>query len=412
MKKWCLLSVLVTVSLMACKKDSSITETEPIPLKLTAQQTELIAESNAFGINLFKEVAQDEQSNMMLSPLSASVALSMLMNGADGNTRVQIQEMLGYSSSMSLDDINAAYNNLKAQLLSADKTVSLSLANAMFYRNGFDVKQSYISTLKDAYSAEIMALDFTSSNAVTTINNWASDNTNGKIEKVINEISAETVLFLMNALYFKGTWSAEFDKASTSEQPFYLDNETTIQVPTMNSLVNVRLANFDDFTALELPYGRKNFTMIVLIPKNSISTALSALNADVWMNVTQSLSNQHIWSSVNLFFPKFSITYEKKLNDALFHLGMTDAFKPNQADLSGINDVNNLFVSFVKQNTFIETNEEGSEAAAVTTIGIELTSVGGSTPPIVRVDKPFLFAIREQTSNSLLFIGTVNNPLY
>ncbi|MDO8899447.1 MAG: serpin family protein, partial [Bacteroidales bacterium] len=223
---------------------------------------------------------------------------------------------------------------------------------------------------------------------------------------VIDEISSETVMFLMNALYFKGEWTQQFDAANTSLRPFNLEDGSTIQVPTMNEeKVGALKYNGSDYIALEMPYGRKNFSMVLILPNNNLSDFYQSFGVNTWNEITSTFDQMTSWNETMVQLPKFKFDYEKKLNDQLIEMGMVDAFSPMAADLSGISDAD-IFVSFVKQNTFVEVNEEGTEAAAVTTIGIDLTSAG----PSFVVDKPFIFAIRERTTNTLLFIGGVTNP--
>jgi serpin B len=417
MKKLNISSLILMGFLMfsACKSDKIDVQTEPVPFKISATQAKFISEANHFGINLFNYVAVGSSENMMLSPVSAHVALSMLLNGSAGETKTQIQEMLGFESNLTIQDINQAYSDLRLQLLNADNRIQLSLANAVFSREGFPIKQTFIDAMKNDFHATVESLDFNKISSLDRINGWAFDNTNGKISKVLNELSPDLVVILMNALYFKGNWSTEFIKSETKPLPFHLSETESIQVPTMFSEIQAKVVDTESFTAVEIPYGRKNFTMVVLIPNTQLNddhTLHQAMNLtpESWISLTANLNAQENWQTVGLFLPKFKFSYETLLNQALNQLGMTDAFDASRADLSDLSDDLNLYVSFVKQNTFIETNEEGTEAAAVTSIGIEVTSTPIG-PRIIRADRPFLFGIREQTSNTLLFMGQVLNPM-
>jgi serpin B len=396
-------AILLMLFTASCQKDPAGPK-QPIAIHLPDKAGEVIAGSNAFGVNLFRSVALTEDENLMLSPLSASTALTLLLNGCDGATYDQIRDMLGYEG-LTADEINAAYKSLVEQLLVADPDVQLSLANAVWYRQGFSVKTPYLETMDSAFDAEIAALDFFSPKALETINGWASEKTNGKIEKVLSEISPEAVMFLMNALYFKGTWTYRFDKTSTYEGPFTLESGEQAIVDMMKNKIPVKFHFTEGANALELPYGRQNFSMVVIVPVGSLGEYLGSFGPEKWAEITGGLDNQTEPVETEIIIPKFRFDYEKILNDHLGALGMIDAFDPSLADLSGISD-EDIFVSFVKQNTFVEVNEEGTEAAAVTTIGIDLTSLPGS----FYVDKPFIFAIRERTTNTLLFIGKVERP--
>ncbi|MGB4291298.1 MAG: serpin family protein [Bacteroidales bacterium] len=401
---------LLTIAFMlvSCEKQPGEPDLTPKKIELTPAATQVISSGNEFGIELFTKVAESKDSNLMLSPLSASTALTMLLNGCGGNTFTQLRSTLKYSSDMQLEDINEAYKSLVGQLLKADPKVTFALANAIFYRLGFNVKAQFINSMKENFKASIEGLDFASPSALNTINKWASDNTNGKIPKVLDGISDDAVMFIMNALYFKGDWSYQFDKSKTSERPFYPDNLPSVNVPTMNGEVGAKVVYRDKFRAIEMPYGRTNFTMIVIVPEDGLKSFNSSLNPDLWNSLTSELDELEEFGKCIVYFPKFKFSYEKFLNNQLQAMGMVDAFIPYVADLSGISDAE-IFVSFVKQNTFVEVDEVGTEAAAVTTIGIELTSMPPQPKEFV-IDRSFIFAIRERTTNTLLFIGQVVNP--
>jgi len=401
-------SLFLLLSFLACdKKNSEPIEKTPYEMQFTEKSVEVIQGSNSFGVELFKAVALDDENvNLMLSPLSASTALTLLLNGCDGETYTQIRDMLGFEN-MTNDQINEAYQSLVTQLLAADHEVNLALANAVWYRNDFDVYQTYLDNLETNFDAHIQGLDFSSPSALQTMNRWASDNTNGKIPQVLTEISPDAVMFLMNALYFKGIWSEQFKVEDTYNAPFTVEIGNVINTPTMHGMIPSKVYFGNEYSALEMYYGRKNFSMIIILPNSGLTEFMGDLTPELWEDVSGNLSLSSAMGDVYVSLPKFSFEYEKRLNDQLMALGMTDAFNGSLADLSKIADAS-IFVSFVKQNTFVEVNEEGTEAAAVTTIGIELTSAGD--PLEFNVNKPFIFAIREQTSNTLLFLGKVVEP--
>lgn len=391
--------IIIVLGISSCSKD----EVKPVKFNLPTKASEVINSGNDFGIRLFKETAVADVNNLMLSPYSASAALTMLLNGCSSTTYDQIANMLGFPG-LTPTEINEVYKQLTAQLLAADPDVKLAIANAVFYHQPFHVKTPFTQTLQNDFGAHIQALDFRSQAAPSTINQWASDNTYGKIPKVLNEISPDAVMFLMNALYFKGQWTYKFDKGKTAAGLFTLDDGSSKEVLFMQGEFPVKIISGENYQALELPYGRGNFVMDIIIPNGKITPFIESFTPELWNQITSGLDKTQA-SDQLIMLPKFTFSYEKILNDQLQALGMQDAFDPSQADLSGISD-ENIFVSFVKQNTFVDVNEEGTEAAAVTTIGIELTSV----PDFLAVDKPFLFAIREQSTNTLLFIGKVMAP--
>jgi serpin B len=403
-----ILAAFLVFSVPGCNKEETEVpgpSLDPKPIELPAKGDEVVARSNEFGFDLFRQTALEEpEKNMMLSPLSASVALTMLLNGCANNTYEQIHSMLGYDG-LTIDEVNKTYTALVSQLLSADPKVQLALGNAVFYHNQFAVKPPFLLTMNDTYQAHIEALDFFSPEALDVINQWASDNTMGKIPKVLNEINAEDVMYLMNALYFKGTWTFKFDESQTHTQTFHNDDGTTKEVDMMTGDIPVRTVNYTDYHAIELYYGRQNFSMVLILSSKKVNELLQDLDGAGWQQLTHDLDAiSSAPDTVELTMPKFSFDYEKKLNEPLQALGMTDAFQPGVADLSKISD-QGIFVSFVKQNSFISLDEEGTEAAAVTVVGI-----GYGGPVHIVVDHSFLFAIRERTTNTLMFVGKVMAP--
>jgi serpin B len=396
-----LLIFLITVS--SCNKDPEGPK-QPKPINLPAKADAVISSSNGFGIDLFRVTAMGENNNLMLSPLSASTALTMLLNGCKTQTYEQIRNMIGFEG-LTLNEINEAYQNLVGQLLTVDTEVQLALANAVWYRQDFTVKLPFLNTMDSAFESRIGALDFSQPAAVETINNWASDNTNGKIPKVLNEIDPDMVMFLMNALYFKGTWTYQFEQSQTADIPFHPENGPVVNVSMMRSLIPVKIYSDGSSTAFELPYGRQNFAMVIILPGNTLSNYIQNFHPADWTGITTGLDAIAEPEEAEIIVPKFKFEYEKYLNDQLKSLGMLDAFEPYLADLSGISD-SDIYVDFVKQNTYVDVNEEGTEAAAVTTIGIKEVSM----PPSYIIDKPFIFAIRERMTNTLLFIGKVEKP--
>jgi len=396
----------IVLALSSCEKEVEETNLTPKQINLTAHAPEVIAGSNEFGIELFTRVSSSDDQNLMLSPLSASAALTMVLNGAAGDTYSQLQETLKYPEELAISEINEAYKSLVKQLLEADPKVNIAIANALFYRYDFLIKEPFLDIMSTDFGAHIEGLDFADPSALETINGWASDNTNGKIPKVLNEISPEAAMFIMNALYFKGTWSYQFDKSLTEVKEFYLDDGSCINVSTMTGELPAKKLYYDNFWVIELPYGRTNFVMDIILPINTLDELTSTLSNSIWNEVTTSLDGQTEGIETIVAMPKFKFSFEKYLNQQLQSMGMVDAFLPYLANFSNITNTP-IFISFVKQNTFVEVNEEGTEAAAVTTVEFNFTSAG---PEMFIVQKPFVFAIRERTTNMLLFIGKVENP--
>ena len=285
----------------------------------------------------------------------------------------------------------------------------MNIPNSIWYRNTFDVLQDFININQNYFYAKVSPLNFNDPASIGIINNWVAESTNQKIPEIIDGIDPSTVMFLINAVYFNGTWVYEFDEQYTEPETFYLSNGTTKQVEMMQQEATLSYATNDLFEAVDMYYGSGNFSMVIFLPKENYTPndIVEQMNTENWTNWMNSFSEKNI----QLLLPKFKLEYGKELNDALTSLGMGIAFSPFSADFSKINPNYQLFISFVKHKTFIDVNEEGTEAAAVTIVGMEYTSVG-DTPYIFTVNKPFLFAIKERDTQAIIFLGKVMEPEY
>ena len=368
----------------------------------TTEAQAMVEANNEFAISLFKEVAETEASeNYMVSPLSVSMALGMVHNGTGGQTNSEFNDILGYPDVSFANDFN---QSLIASLTASDAGATLNLANAIWVENGFPVEEEFISVNEEYYNAEVDNLDFASSDAVNMVNNWAYDRTNGKIEDIVDNFDDATVLFLANALYFKGTWKYRFDPNETIEDvPFYTDNGTeNVEMMFMDNTNFSYFAN-DIFSSVLLPYKNDRYQMMVLLPHQNyntedISEELSVTNLENWLEA-------YTETKLTVQLPKFKMEYKNELNDELIELGIQSAFDSN-ADFSNINSNADLQISKVIHKTFIEVNEEGTEAAAVTGVEIVVTSA----PPSFIANKPFLYLIRDSFTGSICFMGKVGRP--
>ncbi len=403
--------ILTITGFSACDKEMGILDNEPKPIKLTTEQQLLLGNSSDFSFDLFREIINeaDKTENVFISPLSISIALAMTYNGAAGSTQAAMKKTMQLPD-LSVKQINEAYLSLRNDLLSVDPKVILNIANSIWYREGFDVEVPFINANKTYYDAEVRDLDFDRPDAVTIINNWVSDKTNNLIDKIIERITNQTVMILLNAIYFKGEWRYEFDKSETTSLPFHLENGQQITVPTMRQTGSFNYFEHELFSVAELPYGRGNYSMLVFLPNTGkeVHEMVEVLNNKLWSEITDGLSFSRM---LNIQLPKFRFEFEQELNDVLISMGMGVAFSPAQADFSGINPLEQLFISEVKHKAFVEVNEEGTEAAAVTSVVIERTSAGPNTPKAFLVDRPFVFAIKETYTNAIIFAGKVMEPV-
>ncbi len=381
-----------------------------LPRALTTIESEMVSASNSFGFNLLKQVnASFADSNVFLSPLSASMALGMTMNGAEGVTFEEIRSALGFGP-RSYQELNSSYQSLIALLRGLDPKVEFKIANAIYYDLadiGTAVEPTFLNESRTYFDAEVKGLDFRRPEAVDTVNDWANRNTNGRIPRVLDSIEARIVMLLMNAVYFKGDWRAAFKPSQTVDDVFHAP-KGDITVRMMNRKGGFRQGRLGNATVVELPYGGDAFVMTILLPDEGVNveTFVAGLSAGPW---AQSLTALHD-ADVDLALPKFMLAWEDTLNDELKALGMRQAFVPDGAQFTRLSRSmgNHLYIDVVKQKAFVDVNEVGTEAAAVTVVEIGVTSA----PMPVRIDRPFVFAIRERLSGAVIFLGKIVAPKY
>jgi serine protease inhibitor len=381
-----------------------------LPRALSSTEQALVQASNAFAVNLLTQVhAAAPDSTVFLSPLSASMALGMTMNGAAGETLDQMRATLGFGS-MSLSDVDASYRDLLDLLENLDPTVQLDVANAIFHRNTFQMEQPFLDTVHTYFDAEIQGLDFNDPSAVTTINDWVKQATNGRIDGIVDPpIDPTTMAFLLNAVYFKGDWTKSFDASKTYTGPFHLTDGTTQDVRFMTKKDTLGYRATDAWQAVELPYGGGAFVMTVAVP--TAGHTLDDVAADLGTLLDTAGTSGATWPQevVEVHLPRFQLQWERTLNDDLEALGMVDAFSPENADFTPMyRDAKavQLHIQTVKQKTFLKVDETGTEAAAVTSVAVGVT-VCCAGPPVVKADRPFFLAIRERLSGTVLFDGFI-----
>jgi serine protease inhibitor len=367
----------------------------------------LVASNTKFGFKLFSEVLKKDQgANIFVSPSSVAMALAMTYNGAVGTTQQAMAKALEYNG-LSLQQINSSNAALKEMLLNPDPSVQLTIANSLWANSNASLNPDFLQRNREFYSSRVTNLDFTSSGAADTINNWVKDSTQGKINKIVEQISPDQVMFLINAIYFKGAWKERFDKSQTSYHPFNLASGQQKQLPMMSQRGDYKYLENDNFQAISLPYGEGKVSFYVFLPKKSTNLKgfYETLNADSW----EKWMSQFRLRDGEIRLPRFKMDYEVTLNNALTALGMGEAFS-DKADFSGIGK--NLAISSVKQKTFVEVSEEGTEAAAATSVGIiALSAISKPEPPFsMVVDRPFFTCIRDNQTGSILFMGSIAAP--
>jgi serine protease inhibitor len=370
----------------------------------------LNAATSRFAFKLYAQIIKQRTGkNTLVSPASVMLALAMTYNGADGTTREAMARALELEG-LTLEEVNRAFANLKSALNPTDPKIQLKIASSLWTRNDFVPKPAFVKRNKDYYEAEITSLDFADPAAAKTINAWVERNTEGKIDRIVDQIKPNEVLFLINAIYFKGQWQFEFDKEHTMPDVFRLPGGEQQEVAMMSQSGSFFYNKGKDFQSVALPYGRGSVHMYIFltdepITLNQFEQSLTAENWDTWMSGFELTPG-------DLLLPRFKIEWESSLTEVLQALGMAEAFDEKRADFTEIAEVNlenNLFISEVRHKARAEVNEEGTEAAAVTSVAM---AGRGSPPPpqddfFMKVDRPFFFAIRDDLTGVVLFMGSV-----
>jgi len=361
-----------------------------------------VVEGNSqFAFDLFKRLnSEDEDESIFISPLSISTALTMTYNGAETSTKEAMEKTLGFKD-LDRDLVNESYSNLLKYLQKADKKVELNIANSIWIRQGQELNEDFLADNKLNFNAEITTLDFSDDSAVNTINRWIDKATKGKIDKMLEPpIDPDVIMYLINAIYFKGEWSKQFDPARTYNGTFRkLDgSEETVQMMSLQD--KVFYAEGDDYKAVRLPYGNGKMSMYAILPSESINIDkfIEDMTVEKWKDIRASLAET---DDVLVQIPKFKLEYGiKDLNDSLEYLGMGEALS-EKADFSGIRE--DIYISRVLHKAVIEVNEEGSKAAGVTVV--EMKEAGAPEPITFIADRPFMFIIADELTGSLLFMG-------
>jgi serpin B len=398
-----LISLLLLIFSTACKKSP----VEPIvgkDLVLTATEQQKVAADNAFTLKLFKATfsGTPDNQNLFISPLSVSMAIGMTSNGSNGQTLTAIRNTMNFNS-FTEDQVNSYYHTLITQLPQLDPKATVKIANSIWYANAFTPLPAFLQTNTTNYNAKIAGVDFKSAATKDLINSWINDQTNGKITKIVDQIPSNAVMYLINAIYFKSTWKDRFDAAKTKKADFHLSTGGIVQADFMNNDLNCNVSIASDATAIELPYGNGKYSMVLVSPKEgtSVKDYVAGLDSAKWKILMAGLGSSHAIISL----PKFKFSYEIILNDILSSLGMANAFS-DFADFTRIS-ATGLKITEVKHKAYVDVNEDGTEAAAVTSVSVGLTS---AAPFSYAFNRPFVFAIRETKTGLVLFAGVVNDP--
>ena len=403
--------ILMATTTVGCSSDSENPKPEPVicpvvtptELELTRAEQEMVKESNDFAFNLFREV-QDGVKSQIVSPVSITYALGMLNNGAAGETQKQINSVLGFADT-GADGINAFCYKMLQRAATLDPLTKVLIANTIYMNKGYELQTEFVQRAKTFYDAEPETRDFHDGKTRDVINKWGSDHTEGMIEEALkeDEFNPGAVSYLLTAIYFKGSWKKKFDKALTMKEAFMHagDTEEMTYADMMHQTTNFEYAETDDCQALRLPYGNSSFQMTVLLPKAKTNALPKVPTAEVW----QQLNEQMDSTLVNVSLPRFETDTDIDLKPIMTKLGMPDAFNPFKADFRNFCNTE-VYIELMKQVAKIKVDEEGTEAAAVTVIGVVDTSIGPEPQYVTfHANHPFLYVISEQQTGAVLFIG-------
>ncbi|NEO33306.1 MAG: serpin family protein [Symploca sp. SIO3C6] len=374
-----------------------------------------VVEANTkFAFKLFQKILKQEgEKNVFVSPISVAIALIMTYNGASGDTQQAMAKTLELQG-ISLEKVNEANASLVRSLENADSDVKLSVSNSLWARQGIDFYPEFIQTNQQFYDAKIQVIDFDNPHSPKVINSWVKKHTQGKIEKIIDNTEIDGILLLLNAIYFKGNWTEKFDHNLTVKLPFYLLNGTTKYHPLMSGSGSYNYYENEIFQAVSLPYGEERLSFYIFLPRKS--TTLESFQQQLSMKNWQKWIKEFKLRDGTIKLPRFKLEYELQLKDVLSNLGMAVAFT-KQADFANMTPIstnsNPVVIKEVKHKTFIEVNEEGTEAAAVTEV-FDIT-IGGFIPfeePFqMVVDRPFYCGIGDNQTGTVLFMGQVVEPM-
>lgn len=404
MKNLSLSLLFVMLVLIACNTNDNPT---PNPEPISPEKAALVAQNNAFSLNIFQKIVQNEEAgtNVFISPLSMYYALSMAAMGSDTETRIEFESLLGWSGQTE-EEVLTTMQSLYSDLMPPTDAIKLSIANSIWQNETFPVKDAYKDLVQNYFDAEARTLNFSDPASVDVINGWIEDKTNGLIQDMLDQIAPDAVLYLINAIYFKGDWKYIFKEEDNEDLPFYTSDDASTNVTFMHQKTNLKSFKNDYATLVELPYSDSNYCMTMYLPNQEISmeTLLQQLTSENLATWQESME----MSETEIYLPKFKFTFgTRNINPELQDLGLLAAYSPLEADFSKIT-THQIFINRVLHKAFIEVNEKGSEAAAATIVEFIDSAIGDDDA--IRFNRPFVFTISHKPTKTLLFMGKVALP--
>lgn len=402
--------VILCVSLFNNVSAQDLTKNlTPKKINNTLPDKSYINSYNNFSSNLFIASAENK-GNVLISPASVYLALAMTVNGADNETKTEMLNALA-SNGITLDMLNLQSSNLISELKTSTDKTSLSVANCIWYDKEFTPDNAFLQTDADYYGAALNKLDFKDTKSADVINKWVSDSTNGKIDKIVDKIDESTVMYLINTIYFKSEWQSKFNKNNTRQMTFHTP-AGGVEVDFLNKTGGVDYISGNNAKGVVLNYENDKFAYFAIMPDNNATPRqwISSQGDKLFSNIFSMISAKQT-KSAELYMPKFETKYQDSIKNELEKLGIKKAFDANSADLSLMNKdhVKNLYISEVLHKTYIKIDENGTEAAAATSVEVSLTAMPSSDMQL-KFDKPFIYGIVDLTSGSVIFAGIMENP--
>ena len=416
--KWVVITLTIMTVMTDCCRDNdesdpANTPSNPGTIKLTSAQKELVDSVNAFSFNLFNQIIESRKENeslykqsIIVSPLSITYALSMLNNGAAGNTQAQIKQVLGFIDT-GLDSINEFCKKMMESVPTLDPRTKVMIANNIYVNKNYELKQEFTQAANTYYNAYPETRDFHDGKTLVVINRWASDHTEKMIDKILDEsnYNPDAVSYLLNAIYFKGIWANKFDKNETVDEEFrHLGYSTDVSIrPMMHQNTRFGYTEIDGYQVLRLRYGNRSFQMTILLPMiieyEDVLTPVPL--AETWSKIDSMIMSSAL---VDVKLPRFETSTDLDLQEIMSSLGMPDAFDPDMADFSNFCNTP-TYIGLMKQVAKIKLDEEGTEAAAVTVTGMLYECADDMWTVAFHANHPFLYVISECSTGAILFLG-------
>ena len=398
---------LILFAAFSCNKPETEENNPYKPIDLTTKSAQFAEDGNKFSLEYVERINKFSKEDFIVSPLSMQFLLGMILDGAQGETATEICNVLGYGEG-EVQEVNEYCKSMLEQLPELDKKTKLTIANAIFVDDGWPLKGAYKADMKTYYGAKVENLDFNdNAGSLKTINGWCKDNTAGLIPKVLDEVSPDMLAYLLDAIYFKSQWEEKFEKGRTSDEDFTAEDGTKVSVRMMKQNKSYRYFENDVFQAVRIPYGNGAFSMTAILPLkgNTVADAAGSLRKGAWNNVRDGMSKKN----VDLWLPRFETKFHIELKDILSEMGMPLAFDETKANFKAMSDYA-LCLSFVQQDAVIKVDEEGTEAAVVSSAGmVKETAFVPEDPVVFHADHPFLYFITESSTGAILFAGRFGN---